>query len=284
MSRYSVTFGFFDEDAKKEIRRAILKAVALPGYIVPFASREMPIARGWGTGGLQITLSIITENDTLKVIDQGCDGSVNAVNIRDFIVSVTGVKETTETAAATLIQTRHRVPEHPLGKDQILVYQVPYPEVLTTVEPDTARQKTMHANVDYSKLWVLLYEDTSQFGDSRKAARYPVQVNNHFVMDPSPIPKFDVPKLDRNPALQLFGAGREKRIYAIPPYTAVKPLKFSDRDFVVEDFTGKACERCGSGGGYLDEVHHGDGVHYFCSDTSYCDWCLNDRQEDGNAA
>ena len=71
MKEYSVTFGFFDEDAKKEIRRAILKAIALPGYIVPFASREMPIARGWGTGGLQITLSIITENDTLKVIDQG---------------------------------------------------------------------------------------------------------------------------------------------------------------------------------------------------------------------
>ena len=86
MTRQSnVLFGFLDEDAKKEIRRALLKAVALPGYIVPFASREMPIARGWGTGGLQVSLSIITEDDTLKVIDQGCDGSVNAVNIRDFI-------------------------------------------------------------------------------------------------------------------------------------------------------------------------------------------------------
>ncbi|HSL40124.1 MAG TPA: alpha-D-ribose 1-methylphosphonate 5-phosphate C-P-lyase PhnJ, partial [Desulforhopalus sp.] len=71
MSRFSLTFGFFDEDAKKEIRRAMLKAVALPGYTVPFASREMPIARGWGTGGLQLTLSLITEEDCLKVIDQG---------------------------------------------------------------------------------------------------------------------------------------------------------------------------------------------------------------------
>lgn len=282
MRAYSVTFGFFDEDAKKEIRRAILKAIALPGYIVPFASREMPIARGWGTGGLQITLSIITENDTLKVIDQGCDGSVNAVNIRDFIVSVTGVAETTATPDATLIQTRHRVPEHPLREGQILVYQVPYPEVLTTVEPDTAKQKAMHANIDYSKLWVLLYEDTSQFGDSRMAARYPVQVNGHFVMDPSPIPKFDIPKLDRNPALQIFGAGREKRIYAIPPYTEVKPLKFTDRDFVVENFAGKSCERCGSSGVYLDQVNHEDGVHYFCSDTYHCDCCLG-RDEAGEA-
>jgi alpha-D-ribose 1-methylphosphonate 5-phosphate C-P lyase len=271
MKANSVTFGFFDEDAKKEIRRAMLKAVALPGYIVPFASREMPIARGWGTGGLQVTLSIITEEDTLKVIDQGCDGSVNAVNIRDFITSVTGVKETMATPEATLIQTRHRVPEYPLADHQTLVYQVPYPEVLTTVEPDTARQKEMHANVDYAKLWVLLYEDTSQYGDSRVAARYPVQVNGHFVMDPSPIPKFDIPKLSNNPALQLFGAGREKRIYAIPPYTDVKPLKFSDRDFVIEDFSGKACERCGSTDVFLDEVHLDDGVHFFCSDTFHCD-------------
>ena len=74
-------FAFFDEGSKKEIRRAILKAVAIPGYQVPFASREMPIARGWGTGGLQITLSIIGKSDVLKVIDQGADESVNAVSI-----------------------------------------------------------------------------------------------------------------------------------------------------------------------------------------------------------
>jgi alpha-D-ribose 1-methylphosphonate 5-phosphate C-P lyase len=271
MTPHNVTFGFFDEDAKKEMRRAMLKAVALPGYIVPFASREMPIARGWGTGGLQVTLALITEMDTLKVIDQGCDGSVNAVNIRDFIVAVTGVEQTTATPEATIIQTRHRIPEYPLSDKQTLVYQVPTPEVLVTVEPDTAKQKAMHANGDYAKLWVLLYEDTSQFGDSRISARYPVLVNNHFVMDPSPIPKFDIAKLDNNPALQLFGAGREKRIYAIPPYTAVEPLKFTDRDFVVEDFSGKSCKRCGSTGIFLDEVHLDDGVHYFCSDTFHCD-------------
>jgi alpha-D-ribose 1-methylphosphonate 5-phosphate C-P lyase len=272
-----VTFGFFDEDAKKEIRRALLKAVALPGYIVPFASREMPIARGWGTGGLQITLSLITEDDTLKVIDQGCDGSVNAVNIRDFIRSVTAVPETTDTTAATVIQTRHRVPEHPLREGQTLVFQVPYPEVLTTVEPDTARQKAMHANVDYAKLWVLLYEDTAQFGDSRISARYPVQVNDHYVMDPSPIPKYDIPRLGNNPALQLFGAGREKRIYAIPPYTAVVPLKFSDREFSVERFDDKTCARCGASGVFLDEVHRDGTIRYFCSDSFYCDSRLSGR-------
>ncbi len=274
-----VTFGFFDEDAKKEIRRALLKAVALPGYIVPFASREMPIARGWGTGGLQITLSLITEEDTLKVIDQGCDGSVNAVNIRDFIRSVTAVPETTDTTAATIIQTRHRIPEHPLQEGQTLVFQVPYPEVLTTVEPDTARQKAMHANVDYAKLWVLLYEDTAQFGDSRISARYPVQVNDHYVMDPSPIPKYDIPRLTNNPALQLFGAGREKRIYAIPPYTGIEPLKFSDRAFSIERFDDKACARCGATGVFLDEVNRDNTTLYFCSDSFYCDSRLSGRTD-----
>lgn len=265
------TFGFMDEDAKKEIRRALLKAVAIPGYIVPFASREMPVARGWGTGGLQITLSIILEADVLKVIDQGCDGSVNAVNIRDFIVSVTGVAETTETAKATIIQTRHRIPEKELEEDQILVFQVPYPEVLTTVEPDTARQKQMHGDSDYSKLWVLLYEDTSQYGDSRISNRYPVQINDHYVMDPSPIPKYDIPKMNNNPALQLFGAGREKRIYAIPPYTKVRPLKFDDREFKVESFAGISCERCGADDVFFDEVRMGSEKHYYCSDTEFCD-------------
>ena len=33
------------------------------------------------------------------------------------------------------------------------------------------------------------------------------------------------------PALQLFGAGREKRIYAVPPYTEVRSLDFEDHPF-----------------------------------------------------
>ena len=51
---------------------------------------------------------------------------------------------------------------------------------------------------------------------------YPVKVNGRYVMDPSPIPKFDNPKMNMMPALQLFGAGREKRIYAVPPFTTWK--------------------------------------------------------------
>jgi alpha-D-ribose 1-methylphosphonate 5-phosphate C-P lyase len=272
-------YAFLDEEAKKEIRRSILKAIAIPGYIVSFASREMPVARGWGTGGLQVTLAIINESDTLKVIDQGCDGSVNAVNIRNFISSVTNVKTTTKTNEATIIQTRHRIPEIDLEEGQTLVYQVPMPDILETVEPNTAKQKIMHANADYSKLWVLLYEDTSMFGDSRISNRYPVIVHNRYAMDPSPIPKYDTPKLNNNKALQLFGAGREKKIYAIPPYTNVEPLKFEDREFKVENFEGQVCQRCGSSNSFLDEVYDDNGeLKYYCNDTDYCDEQSGDKK------
>ena len=109
----------FHEGTKRAIRRALLKAVAIPRYQVPFGSRELPIARGWGTGGMQVTLSIIGPGDTIKVIDQGTDAGVNASNIRRLVERTTGLPTTTETEAATVIQTRHRVPEQPLRGNDI---------------------------------------------------------------------------------------------------------------------------------------------------------------------
>ena len=99
----SYNFAFLDEGSKREIRRATLKAIAIPGYQVPFASREMPIARGWGTGGLQLTLSLIGPDDVLKVIDQGTDESVNAVNIKKLVHAKTGVATCEVTRDATFI-------------------------------------------------------------------------------------------------------------------------------------------------------------------------------------
>ena len=67
--RGDYNFAFLDEGSKREIRRAVLHAIAVPGYQVPFGSRELPIGRGWGTGGIQLTMSLIGPDDTLKVID-----------------------------------------------------------------------------------------------------------------------------------------------------------------------------------------------------------------------
>src|SRR3954467_5034345 len=128
-------FAYLDEQTKRMIRRAILKAIAVPGYQVPFASREMPMPYGWGTGGVQVTASILGPNDVLKVIDQGADDTTNAVSIRKFFTKTAGVQTPTSTRDATVIQTRHRIPETPLGDYQILVFQVPIPEPLRFLEP-----------------------------------------------------------------------------------------------------------------------------------------------------
>ena len=114
MTARPYNFAYLDEQTKRMIRRAILKAIAIPGYQVPFASREMPMPYGWGTGGVQLTASIIGPDDVLKVIDQGADDTTNAVSIRRFFARTAGVAPTTRTAEATVIQTRHRIPELPL--------------------------------------------------------------------------------------------------------------------------------------------------------------------------
>src|SRR5262249_20644821 len=189
-------FAFLDELSKKAIPPPVLRAVATPGYGVPFGSRELPIARGWGTGGLQITLSLVGRGDTLKVIDQGADEGVNAVNIRRLVErTAPGVSTTTETHSASIIQSRHRVPERVLRSDQILVLQVPGPEPLRSVERREAETRRMHAEADYGRMWVALYEDIVQNGRVTRYAGYPVLVNRRHIMAPTPIPRWDVPRL-----------------------------------------------------------------------------------------
>ncbi len=265
-------FAYLDEHTKRSIRRNLLKAVAIPGHQIPFRSREMPMSYGWGTGGIQLTSSLIGLSDTLKVIDQGADDTTNAVNIRRFFAKTCpGVATTTRTVDATIIQTRHRIPETPLAEEQILVYQVPGPEPLRGIEPSEAKTRKMHALSEYGAMYLRLYEDIARYGRVATAYNYPVLVHGRYVMSPSPIPRFDNPKMHRNPALQLFGAGREKRLYAVPPYTDVVSLAFEDYPFVRESWD-RVCEFCGSRTSYLDEVVVGDRGErlWMCSDTDFC--------------
>jgi alpha-D-ribose 1-methylphosphonate 5-phosphate C-P lyase len=270
MSAYN--FAYLDEQTKRMIRRAILKAIAIPGYQVPFASREMPMPYGWGTGGVQLTAAILGPEDRLKVIDQGADDTTNAVSIRAFFEKTAGVATTTATGEASVIQTRHRIPEETLREGQVLVYQVPIPEPLRFLEPRETETRTMHALEEYGLMHVKLYEDIARHGHIATTYAYPVKVEGRYVMDPSPIPKYDNPKLDGCAALQLFGAGREKRIYAIPPYTRVVSLDFEDHPFRRTKFD-HPCALCGAENSYLDEVVTDDrgGRMFICSDTDFCE-------------
>lgn len=269
-SRYH--FAFIDESTKKEIRRKLLKAVAIPGYQVPYSSPEMPIARGWGTGGLHVTLAIIGRDDVFKIIDQGSDASVNACNLREFVHRMTGCQTTYDTAAATLIQSRHRITEEELTERQILVFQVPQPEPLRGVERYEYKTRLMHGEADYARMWVSLYESIVRHGDIMLGAGYPVKVNDRYIMAPSPIPRWDVPNLHQARTLYLFGAGREKRLYAVPPYTKVEPLEFEDIKFRIERFDGVTCYKTRYKKAFLDELYTDDGTrHHVVNDSNFLD-------------
>jgi alpha-D-ribose 1-methylphosphonate 5-phosphate C-P lyase len=130
----------------------------------------------------------------------------------------------------------------------------------------------MHALAEYGVMHVKLYEDIARHGHIVTTYAYPARVAGRYIMDPSPIPKFDNPKLDDCPALQLFGAGREKRIYAIPPHTRVVSLDFEDHPFERTKFDA-ACAFCGATDSFLDELVIDDngGRMFVCSDTDYCE-------------
>lgn len=279
LSEAEVPAGILDEGAKREIRRAVLTAICVPGYQVPFGSREMPVARGWGSGGLQVTLSVIGSRDTVKVIDQGDDAGVNATNLRRMIAATTGCTETVDTRDATVVQTRHRVPEEALGPGKVLVFQVPEAELLRKVQKSMAECERMHAEKDYALMWVSLYEDIVRNGMVTKTTGYPVLVGGRYVMTTSPVPRWDVPRLHQCEHTNLYGAGREKRIMAIPPHTDVSPLTFDDVPFEVEHVGGAVCKLCGSDDVYLVPVSTSG--EFACSDT---EWCSRVREGDADRA
>ena len=275
-----MSYGFLDGSAKHELRRKMLKSVAVPGCQMPYASREVPMARGWGTGGLQVSLTLVNPQTRVKVIDQGADDSVNAASIRRFIARVAGTPTTMDTLEADLIQSRHRIPEEILREDQILVLQVPNPEPLRPVQPNMSIARQMHADADYGRMWLQLYEQIVRSGRVMQGSSYPSLVHGRHVMTPSPIPRWDVPKLHMAKHLTILSAGREKRIFAVPPYTRVEPLVFSDVPFKTEDHGNLTCTRSGTTGFFMNEVPQDDGSSSF--EVSDSEWGVKTiRARDG---
>jgi len=261
-------YAYLDERSKREVRRGILKALCVPGRQVPFASREMPVARGWGSGGLQLTLSCVGPADVVKVIDQGDDGSFNAAAMRELIGSASGAATTTRTVEATMIQSRHRIPELELRPDQLLILQLPHPEPLRRVVADPRRAATLHEVGDYTAAWLDLYDDEARHGAPRSGADHPILVDRSALASPSPVPRYDVLRLSDRPHSILLGAGRLERIVAIPPHTEVRPLAFDDRPLRAER-AGAPCALCASDSSYRVESELGSG-RWECSDTDAC--------------
>jgi alpha-D-ribose 1-methylphosphonate 5-phosphate C-P lyase len=149
---------------------------------------------------------------------------------------------------------------------------------LRWVEPNLERATVMHGEADYGRMWVYMYESIIKAGDLRIATQYPVMVAGRYMMDTTPIPRWDVMRLHTADTLFLFGAGREKRIYAVPPYTTIEPLEFEDYRFKTEYQPNQRCHRCGATntfltGHFVKATTPDEPGHWVtsCSDSSYCD-------------
>lgn len=72
--------------------------------------------------------------------------------------------------------------------------------------------------------------------------------------------------------LYLFGAGREKRIHCIPPFTRVEPLEFEDIRFKVEEFIGVRCSVSNEDKAFMDQVFAEDlSTSYVINDSNFLD-------------
>jgi hypothetical protein len=125
----------------------------------------------------------------------------------------------------------------------------------------------------------------AQHGEIASSYDYPAVVAGRYAMSPSPIPRFDNPKLHMSEALHLFGAGREKRVYCVPPHTPVISLDFEDYPFK-RGSQGAVCELCGAEDTFLDEVVTGDQGEriWVCSDADYCEERRERRERSGRPA
>jgi alpha-D-ribose 1-methylphosphonate 5-phosphate C-P lyase len=82
--------------------------------------------------------------------------------------------------------------------------------------------------------------------------------------------------------LTILSAGREKRIFAVPPFTRVEPLVFSDVPYRVEDHAELTCHRSGQRGFFMNEIPQDDGSSLF--EVSDSEWGVKAiRRRDGEA-
>ena len=132
-----------------------------------------------------------------------------------------------------------------------MVYQVPIPEPLALDRtPGDRDQKDArlggirgHARASFTRTSPRQGRIATSF-DS-----YPVRVNGRYMMAPSPIPKFDNPKMHHVPRVAAFWERDErKRIYAVPPFTKVKSLDFEDYPFEVPEMGRNPAAICGCRG------------------------------------
>jgi alpha-D-ribose 1-methylphosphonate 5-phosphate C-P lyase len=184
---------------------------------------------------------------------------------------VADVATTTHTEDATIIQTRHRMPETPLSDGQILVFQVPIPEPLRLLEPRETETRKMHALEEYGVMHVKLYEDIARHGRIATTYNYPVMVNGRYIMSPSPIPKFDNPKMTAARRCSCSAPAARSASTPCRPHAGEEPRfrgpSVRDRDL---ERVLRAVRLQGKLPRRDDRRRRGKRL-FVCSDTDYCE-------------
>jgi alpha-D-ribose 1-methylphosphonate 5-phosphate C-P lyase len=228
----------------------------------------MPLPYGWGTGGIQVTAAVLGADDVLKVIDQGA--TTPPTPSPSAVLRAHGRRgDHHRTREATIIQTRHRIPGAPLREGRSSSTRCRSP---SRCLPGAARAETrrMHALEEYGLMHVKLYEDIARHGhidDLRLSGegRRPLRDG------PSPIPKFDNPKMDMH-----AGAAAVRRRPREAASTPCRPTPRRQPRLRGPPVRGTTWDhgpaRCAGRDSYLDEVVTDDegGRMFVCSDTDYC--------------
>ena len=161
----------------------------------------------------------------------------------------------TRTAEATIIQTRHRIPETAAAaRARSWSSRCRSPSRCASSSRARPRRARMHALAEYGLMHVKLYEDIARHGQIATTYDYPVMVNGRYLMDPSPIPEFDNPKMHR-----IAGAAAVRRrpreahlrraaLHRGASASTSRTIRSRCRRF------DQPCALCGADDVYLDEV------------------------------
>lgn len=271
------TFGFLDDMAKREIRCAIRRAWRSPATRRPSGHAR---CRSRAAGARAADYAGVRRGGRHHQGDRpgrrrgSVTRSTSAASSRRRL----GARETLTTGEATLIVLPHRIPEERMTSGQILILQVPHPgaaasrRAVRRRRARDARRRGLRAHVARA----VRGRGTQRRGDrGRGVSRAGERPLRH---GPQPDPALGLPKLDQAETLFLFGAGREKRIYAVPPYTSVKPLEFEDFPFSIVHLPGCRAAAAARRTHTSSPRRRRDGSTLsVCSDASYCDDVLAGR-------
>jgi ABC-type multidrug transport system fused ATPase/permease subunit len=103
---------------------------------------------------------------------------------------------------------------------------------------------------------VKLYEDIARHGQIATAYAYPVKVEGRYMMDPSPIPKFDNPKMSPQPGAAALRRGpREAHLCPAALDRRCVSLDFEDHPFATSR-SAACCALCGARDSYPRRGDH----------------------------